>query len=217
MAPSGRASESAGSYHRFMQQSMNRETRALTSAHMRRKGGESGGLGRSASTPSVCAPWALHDVPEEAPACLPAISGGAGEAYAAQPMMRQSHSSGGLSCRTSSSRGSMPRSSFNGRGGGRNCPASSSGSSLRNGADLVFFNDRQRQRAPSRPTSESGSVALTSLTSVSQMSLRREVAEAVQEEVARAVRPLQERLRQEREKREEAEASLHKATTPLLA
>mmetsp|Transcript_29825 Transcript_29825/g.48073 ORF Transcript_29825/g.48073 Transcript_29825/m.48073 type:complete len:196 (+) Transcript_29825:44-631(+) len=177
---------SATQFHRFWQQSVSKEQRAGLFSR------------RSSSTPSISPPWGLHNVPEDTPALLPACAPIKQiEAPAcASPLRLNTGTTTGRSSRSISSRGSCSRNLRCGR-------RSVSSSSLQRSGQLVFFNERKRQRTPSVR-----SEASTSLTSVSQISLRREVESAVQEEVARAVKPLQERLRSEREKREQAEAKL---------
>lgn len=202
---------SHGSDHAAWKQSVSKEHRTLTSAYMRRKEGST--LGQSASAPALKPPWGLHDIPEEAPACSASISRNGDRSD--QDVAPRLYSSGG---RSQASLGSMFR--RHGRGIDHRrytllSGASSSSPSLRSGAQLML--SEERQRTPLRlPTPSEKSVASSHLTSISQISsasLRREVQQAVQDEVSRAVQPLQERLRNERAKREEAESKLQRASS----
>lgn len=204
-------------HHEFSPQNVNKERQTPGSARMRHK---SGVLSRSTSTAMVKPPWGLHDIPEESPARLHSTSRGGDESIpAALPRLNSSASSvGGASNR---SYGTWLRQHGRGINQSRHtllssCSTSSSSPSLRSGGQLVFVNDNERQRTPQRmATPSEKSVAFSHLTSISQKSsasLRLEVEQAVRDEVARAIHPLQERLRSERSKREEVEEQLRKAT-----
>lgn len=182
---------------------------------------------RSASTPVVKPPWGLHDVPEDATACQPLASRGGGQQ--GQENWPRLNSCGGSSVVTSSSSQASYGSMLRRQGRAINqqrrhtllsggSSAASSSPSLRSSGELVFYNDH-RELTPGRPCSDRGSVALSHLTSISQRSsasLRLEVEKAVQDEVARAIRPLQERLASERSKRIETELKLQKVMTPQM-
>lgn len=186
-------------------QSVNKENRTLTSAYLRRKAEKSGKLSQSVSAPALKPPWGLHDIPEDGLACTASISRGGLDSSAG---------------RSQASLGTMFRRHGRGIDQRRHTLLSGAGSSspsLLSGAQLVFGDD-QRHRTPLRLATSSGksdaSSHLTSISQISSVSLRREVEQAVQDEVARAVQPLAERLRSERAKREEAEIKLQKAATP---
>lgn len=117
---------------------------------------------------------------------------------------------GGVVAGRGSSRGPLPSASGSRRstvsGASRLSSASSSALSRRN---LLFFNDGLQKKGP--PTARSLSSGMTGLTSVSQQSscLRREVEQAVMEEVAKVVAPLHARLRTETDARQRAEELLN--------
>eukprot|EP00929_Paragymnodinium_shiwhaense_P050769 TRINITY_DN25572_c0_g1_i1.p1 TRINITY_DN25572_c0_g1~~TRINITY_DN25572_c0_g1_i1.p1 ORF type:complete len:214 (+),score=48.26 TRINITY_DN25572_c0_g1_i1:74-715(+) len=102
-------------------------------------------------------------------------------------------------------------------------PRSRSQSSLSGAGLLLMFNDGERKAPPrlgsassSRLSRLSGTSSLMSSASHSS-SVRREVAARVQEEVARAMRPLTERLESERKARLEMETMLSKAKSPTAS
>ncbi|CAJ1374318.1 unnamed protein product [Effrenium voratum] len=82
----------------------------------------------------------------------------------------------------------------------RRSRAASSGGQSRQEQNLLFFNDQQRQRTPSIRSS------MSQLSATSSLWL--EVEKAVQEEVAKVVKPLQERLVCEEQARKRAEEAL---------
>mmetsp|Transcript_106409 Transcript_106409/g.185082 ORF Transcript_106409/g.185082 Transcript_106409/m.185082 type:complete len:220 (-) Transcript_106409:212-871(-) len=216
MAPSGR---NDGAYHRFWQQSVDKELRQLASQHQRQKVGGSdrggtpgpagstpaprGGLGRSPSTPALKTPFALHDVPEEAEARhgLPPITGRPSPGA----VMRSRSYAGSCAGRSRLSRSHSQASTR------LSSPSAQSNTS----AKLLFFNENSQLPAPPRLRTPSVRSSSTCWTSASALSLRKEVEAAVQEEVAKAMAPLQEKLRSERAAREQAEAELSKVQTPL--
>merc|ERR1711920_256333 len=78
---------------------------------------------------------------------------------------------------------------------------------------LLMFDNGQR-----KPVPRLGSSCSSVVSSASMLGLRQEIGAAVQEEVAKAVRPLTERLEVERAARQRAEALLAQGGgAPLLA
>eukprot|EP00747_Dinoflagellata_sp_TGD_P223174 gnl/TRDRNA2_/TRDRNA2_94796_c0_seq1.p1 gnl/TRDRNA2_/TRDRNA2_94796_c0~~gnl/TRDRNA2_/TRDRNA2_94796_c0_seq1.p1 ORF type:complete len:229 (+),score=31.08 gnl/TRDRNA2_/TRDRNA2_94796_c0_seq1:45-731(+) len=71
---------------------------------------------------------------------------------------------------------------------------------------LLFFDDNERRKVPR--LSSASSLRSSHFTSISTFSLRKEVEQAVQEEVSRAIKPLQDKLESERAARERAEKLL---------
>jgi len=207
--------------HAFHKQSINRQIRTDASAYQKRKSGESGPLGRSVSTPSINPPWGLHEVPEDELVCHPSAGSGA-EAVPARPYTGTSGARGASGAGSKASYGRWLRQHGHGINRKRHTllsppTTSSTGvSSLRSSAQLLFYDQQQRGKTPQRvATPSEKSVADSHWTSISQRSsasLRREVEQAVQDEVAKAVRPLQERLQSERSKREHLETQLRRCT-----
>lgn len=86
---------------------------------------------------------------------------------------------------------------------------SQGGRSRLSATSIAMFNDGERREAPRLRT---GSQASSLGSSASAMAVRKEIGDAVQEQIAKALGPLAERLEKEKSARKEVEALLEKAS-----
>eukprot|EP00933_Yihiella_yeosuensis_P021994 TRINITY_DN17318_c0_g1_i1.p1 TRINITY_DN17318_c0_g1~~TRINITY_DN17318_c0_g1_i1.p1 ORF type:complete len:216 (-),score=47.93 TRINITY_DN17318_c0_g1_i1:44-691(-) len=102
--------------------------------------------------------------------------------------------------------------------GGRNTSSSRGGrpvdgADIKQTSELLFFNNQTRERAPATPSVHSYRSGLTGISGLTGQSatssiLWEQVERAVQEEVAKAVKPLQQQLESEAAARQRAEDAL---------
>jgi len=197
----------AAENHRFWQQSVQREERALT-AHTTRSLAHQRGKTASASTPTLrpLGPFGLvqDDAGRGSAVSLPPICE-AGRMSGKCTPSRPPRSAGSIAGKAAASFGSRQH------GNSRLSTASSARSRLSGTAGLLMFNDGEQRQPPRLPTGSSAWMSSVS------SNLRKEVEQAVQEEVAKAVRPIAERLESERAARMRAEALLENSASPTPA